>query len=191
MSNVWRHFQTVYRHRWIVFRLMCKCGYPWRGLMHDLSKYSPIEFLPSARYFQGDKSPIEAEKAREGYSAAWLHHKGHNPHHWEYWIDFGRDGKPIPAKIPFKYVIEMICDYVAAGMTYSKERWTQSEPLTYFDRVRKGRHFHPDTEKLIRTYLNEISKRGVDVTCNLAKRRYYDYPSEWDVTITGVERGKE
>lgn len=175
MGNAWRHFGTVCKHKWIVFRLMSKCGLPWEGLVHDLSKFSPAEFLPSARYFQGDKSPIEAEKARKGYSAAWLHHKGHNPHHWEYWVDFGKDGKPIPSKIPYKYVIEMVCDYVAAGMTYNKDEWTISEPLRYFDKVRAGRHFHPKTHDLLRAYLSEISKRGPDVACRLAKDKFYNY----------------
>lgn len=175
MTAVWKHFRTVCKHKWIVFRLMCRCGYPWQGFMHDLSAFSPVEFLPSARYFQGDKSPIEAEKAKIGYSAAWMHHKGHNPHHWEYWVDFGKAGEPIPARIPYRYVIEMICDYVAAGMTYSKEKWTPAEPLAYFERVRAGRHFHPETEKLLRLYLEEIKWWGIVFTCASAKHRIYDY----------------
>lgn len=175
ITMAWRHLKTISKHRRIVFRLMCKCGLPFQGAVHDLSKYSPTEFLPSAKYFQGDASPIEAEKNAVGYSFAWMHHKGHNPHHWEYWVDFGKSGEPIPAQIPYKYVIEMVCDYVAAGMTYSKKKWTQDEPLRYFDAVIKGRYFHPETERLIRKYLMEISKRGVDRTCDLAKKRFYNY----------------
>jgi hypothetical protein len=174
---IWKHIKTVSKHRWIVFRLMCRCGLPLQGAIHDLSKFSATEFIPSAKYFQGNRSPIEAEKEKNGYSKAWMHHKGHNPHHWEYWVDFGSSGEPIPAKIPYKYVIEMMCDYVAAGMTYSKEKWTQDEPLRYFDAVLKGRHFHPETERLLRTYLTEISKRGVERTCELAKMRFYHYLS--------------
>lgn len=174
-SVAWRHLKTISKHRWIVFCLMCKCGYPLQGVAHDLSKFSATEFLPSAQYFQGNRSPIEAEKDAVGYSAAWLHHKGRNPHHWEYWVDFAENGEPIPARIPYKYVIEMICDYVAAGMTYSKEAWTQEEPLRYFEKVRKGRHFHPETERLIRLYLTEIAKRGIDRTCELAKNKFYNY----------------
>ena len=173
--KAWRHFRTVCRHRWIMFRLMCKCGLPWQGLVHDLSKFSPTEFLPSARFFQGDKSPIEAEKAKLGYSAAWMHHKGHNPHHWEYWVDFGKAGEPIPARIPYRYVIEMICDYVAAGMTYSKEEWSPAEPLAYFRRVRAGRHFHTGTEGLLEAYLQVISREGLDVFCRKAREKEWRY----------------
>lgn len=175
MCAVWKHFKTVCKHRWIVFKLMCKCGYPWQGFTHDLSKFSPTEFLPSARYFQGNKSPIEAEKAETGYSAAWLHHKGHNPHHWEYWIDYDKDGQIIANRIPCRYIIEMVCDYVAAGMTYSKEKWTRDEPLDYFEKVRDGRHFHPQTELILRNYLSIIKRHGLDVFCRYAKASYFDY----------------
>lgn len=96
-------------------------------------------------YFQGNKSPIEAQKAAEGYSVAWLHHKGHNPHHWEYWIDFDSQGEIIANKIPYKYVIEMICDWIGAGKVYAHGTWTQSDPLDYYYKVRAGRYFHPDT----------------------------------------------
>lgn len=174
-SVAWRHLKTISKHRWIVFCLMCKCGYPLQGVVHDLSKFSATEFLPSAQYFQGNRSPIEAEKEAVGYSAAWLHHKGRNPHHWEYWVDFAENGEPIPARIPYKYVIEMMCDFVAAGMTYSKEAWTQEEPLRYFDKVCKGRHYHPETKRLIHLYLTEIKKRGIDRACELAKNKFYNY----------------
>ena len=59
-----------------------------QGLLHDLSKYSPKELLPGFRYFQGDRSPNDAERKAKGYSSAWLHHKGRNKHHLEYWIDY-------------------------------------------------------------------------------------------------------
>lgn len=179
VSFAWRHFKTVSKHKWIVFLLMRKCGYPVQGVAHDLSKFSIAEFLPSARFFQGDRSPIEAEKDAVGYSTAWMHHKGHNPHHWEYWVDFGENGEPIPARIPYKYVVEMMCDYVAAGMVYSKESWTPEEPLRYFDKVRDGRHFHPETERLIRVYLKEIAKRSVDRACELAKNKFYNYGNNY------------
>lgn len=175
IATIWKHLKTVSKHRWIVFCLMCKCGRPLQGMLHDLSKFGPTEFLTSAKYFQGNRSPIDAEKEIIGYSVAWMHHKGHNPHHWEYWVDFDKNGKPIPSKIPYKYVVEMICDYVAAGMTYSKERWTQTEPLRYFNSVISGRYFHPETERLIRMYLGEISNHGVETACKWMKFQYYSY----------------
>ena len=163
LSCWWKHLKTVTKHRWIVFQQCARCGYFWQGLTHDLSKLSMAEFDSSARYFQGDRSPIEAEKAAKGYSAAWLHHKGHNPHHWEYWTDFDEgDGHVIANKIPYRYVVEMVCDWIGAGMVYSQDKWTQSEPLDYYDKVRKGRHFHEETEFLLRFFLEVIKDYGLD-----------------------------
>ena len=162
MSYVWQHFKTVCRHKWFVFHECASCGIMWQGLVHDLSKFSPTEFIPSAKYFQGNRSPIEAEKEDVGYSAAWLHHKGKNPHHWEYWIDFGPNGEIIANKMPRKYIIEMVCDFIGAGKAYNTAKWTQRSPLEYYNKVRDGRYFHPDTEKEILKYLNCIADEGLD-----------------------------
>lgn len=162
VKAAWKHLKNVTKHRWIVMRQCAKCGYFWQGLAHDLSKLSRAEFASSARYFQGCRSPIEAEKAAQGYSAAWLHHKGRNPHHWEYWTDFAEDGYVIANKIPYRYVVEMVCDWIGAGMVYSQDKWTQSEPLAYYDKVRKGRHLHEETELLLRFFLETIKDYGLD-----------------------------
>ena len=162
MGARWRHFRTVCRHRRIVKMECAACGIWWRGVVHDLSKFSPAEFGPSARYFQGDRSPIEAEKEAIGYSNAWLHHKSHNKHHWEYWCDYDNDtGEVFPHKIPYVYVVEMVCDWIGAGMVYSGARWTEDAPMEYYERVRPGRHFHPETEALILRFLNCIKYSGL------------------------------
>lgn len=169
INAIKKHFITVCRHKAVVLKECRACGITWQGIVHDLSKFSLTEFVPSAKYFQGDKSPIEAEKDSCGYSEAWQHHMGHNPHHWEYWIDYGKDGEIIANKIPYKYVVEMVCDYVGAGMVYSGEKWTQEEPLKYYNKVRKGRHFHPDTEELILKFLRCISEKGLDEFHKMAR----------------------
>ena len=156
MNPYWQHFKTVCKHKREVFKECRACGLFWQGLLHDMSKFGITEFLPSVRHFQGHRSPIEAEKESIGYSKAWLHHKGHNKHHWEYWTDFADDGSIIANEIPMNYVIEMICDWVGAGKVYSKEKWTPAEPLKYYNKVRAGRHFHPDTEVIILTCLETI-----------------------------------
>jgi hypothetical protein len=108
-----------------------KLGLYWQGLVHDLSKYSPTEFCAGAKYFQGNRTPIGAEKDAIGYSVAWLHHKGRNKHHWEYWTDF-RFGAIIAAPIPEKYIKEMFCDMVGASKAYLRGAFNKKEPLKYF-----------------------------------------------------------
>ena len=85
--NFFGHLKTITRHRHAVFIHCCKAGIPIRGLLHDLSKYSPDEFISGAKYYKGTRSPNEEERAIYGYSKAWLHHKGRNKHHFEYWSD--------------------------------------------------------------------------------------------------------
>ena len=169
MKKYWLHFKTVCKHKWIVFKECCACGIFWQGLVHDMSKFGFTEFVASARHFQGDRSPIDAEKEAIGYSMAWLHHKGHNKHHWEYWTDFDKDGQVVANRIPFKYIVEMVCDWIGAGKTYSKEKWTQDEPLNYFNKVRAGRHFHPETEEAIVALLVLIKHFGLDVFHKLCR----------------------
>lgn len=122
-KKMWNHLRTVQTHRkWV--RFYCKiAGIPWRGLKHDLSKYSPTEFLESARYWTGTHSPIEEAKKQQGYSLAWLHHRGRNPHHWAYWADNFSEGLTVPC-MPRDDFVEMICDFLAAGRAYCGKNFT-------------------------------------------------------------------
>lgn len=163
-TKAWRHFKTITKHKWYVFRACCEFGIPFRGLVHDLSKYSPIEFMPSAKHFQGTSSPIDAEKAQNGYSIAWAHHKGHNPHHWEYWTDWDKNGNLYAMKIPKKYVLEMVCDWVGAGKAYNPNKWTQNEPLSYYYKVKDTRVFNKYTQIFIEDILKNIAEMGVKET---------------------------
>ena len=117
MSKAWKHFKKILVHKYWVFRYCCKAGIPVQGVLHDFSKFLPVEFFESVKYYQGDSSPIDACKKANGYSKAWLHHKGRNPHHYEYYIDnLDHGGQPL--QIPFKYALELICDYLGAGHAY-------------------------------------------------------------------------
>lgn len=173
MNKYLRHLKTISRHKWLVMRLCFKCGRYKRGLMHDLSKFGPTEFWTSARYFQGDHSPIEAEKVEKGYSIAWQHHKGHNPHHWEYWIDNVGTRTNTPLPIPEEYIVEMICDWISAGIVYSGESPNYNEgypvPLRYYFDHLSERIFEPNTQARIETYLNIVAIEGINVFCEYAR----------------------
>ena len=86
-----KHFNTINHHKRLVMELCFKLGMYKQGILHDLSKYHPVEFLVGARYYQGTRSPNAAEREQKGYSTAWLRHKGRNKHHLEYWIDYSLD----------------------------------------------------------------------------------------------------
>ena len=130
MNKIFEHFKLITKHRWYVFKHCCKAHLFWQGLTHDLSKYSPTEFWESAKFYVGDHSPINEAKKTNGYSKAWLHHKGRNKHHYEYWFDANSpDRTPI---IPYKYAVEMVCDKMAAGIVYNGKDWKQDTQIKYY-----------------------------------------------------------
>ena len=89
-----KHVLLVTRHRFLVTVGFFRMGLYRQGLIHDLSKFSFDEFWSSVKYYQGSRSPLNAQREDVGYSEAWLHHKGRNKHHCEYWFD-----KKIPCGI--------------------------------------------------------------------------------------------
>ena len=120
--KAWKHFKTITKHRHKVILHCMKAGIFWQGLFHDLSKYSPTEFLAGAKYYQGTRSPNEKERETIGYSLAWMHHKGRNRHHFEYWTDYNPATKlNTPVKMPAKYLAEMFCDRVAASKIFRNQ----------------------------------------------------------------------
>jgi len=164
MTKIIKHFILITRHRLKVMKYCFKMKLYWQGIVHDLSKYSLTEFISSVKYYNGKRSPIDNEKDDKGYSLAWQHHKGRNPHHWEYWIDNLGTYENKPCRIPRKYVLEMICDWIAAGQTYEKRDWTPEKMLNYFEKYRKERIFHPETLDFIDDILYDMFEYGVDFT---------------------------
>ena len=159
------HFITITKHRHLVIKHCKKAGVFWQGLRHDLSKYSFTEFKPGARYYTGKHSPNEDERALYGYSLAWIHHKGRNKHHFEYWTDYNPVSKVIePVEMPVRYVAEMFCDRVAAGKIYNGSNYTDQSPLEYFSRGKSRRVIHPNTSDLLESLLKMLSEEGEEKT---------------------------
>ena len=165
MKNLIGHFVTITKHRHLVIKHCKKAGVLWQGLRHDLSKYSPTEFLPGIKYYTGQRSPNEGERAENSYSLAWIHHKGRNKHHFEYWTDYNPVSKLVESvEMPVNYVAEMFCDRVAAGKIYNGDKYTDQFPLEYFLRAKGRRVIHPETSDLLESLLRELAEKGEDYT---------------------------
>ena len=168
IKNGWNHFRTISEHKWVVMQECFQVGLYKQGLLHDLSKYTPEEFKTGIYYFQGDRSPNAAEKEEKGYSGAWLHHKGRNRHHYEYWIDLGADRSEglQGMKMPLKYVIEMFMDRIAASKTYMGKDYSDQHPLQYYERgaARLGKMIHPETAALLHRLLLMLAEKGEEAT---------------------------
>ena len=177
MNKFWGHLCTITRHRHEVIKNCFRAGIPWRGLMHDLSKYSPSEFWVGAKYYQGNRSPNEGERDAYGYSLAWMHHKGRNRHHFEYWLDYPlhleKEQFPLqPVQMPRRYVAEMLMDRICASKNYNKESYTQHDPLQYFEHGRGTSMLHPQTAKELHGMLRILDERGEEVLIRFVKEYY-------------------
>lgn len=165
-----KHFVTITRHRHVVIKHCRKAGIFWQGLRHDLSKYSPTEFIPGMKYYTGTRSPNEGERELFGHSLAWIHHKGRNKHHFEYWTDYNPKSKVVePVKMPMRYVAEMFCDRVAAGKIYKGDSYNDSSPIEYFMKAKGRRVIHPETSDLLEELLTMLSEKGEEETFDYLK----------------------
>lgn len=162
----WQHLRTINHHKFLVMKGCFRVGLYKQGLLHDLSKYTPTEFRVGCKYYQGTASPNNLEREVKGYSSAWLHHKGRNKHHLEYWIDYGLGGDKTMTgmKMPLKYVVEMFIDRVAASKNYQKEKYTDESPWKYYEHGRNHYMIHPDTQKLLEKLLRMLAEEGEDTT---------------------------
>jgi hypothetical protein len=169
--GLWLHLKTITRHRHLVIKHCFRAGIPWQGLLHDLSKYSFTELRAGMRYCTGKRSPNELERHEKGYSTAWMHHKGRNKHHFEYWTDYNVVSKEVePVKMPVNYVVEMFCDRLAASKTYNTDNYTDSFPLQYYENRRDHRRIHTETAALIERLLRLLAESGEEAAFDLCRR---------------------
>ena len=161
--KAWQHFKTVNWHRFLVMKLCFRVGLYRQGLCHDLSKYSPTEFLVGARYYAGTRSPNAVEREKIGYSSAWMHHKGRNRHHYEYWSDLDPVTKRYaPVEMPRRYLAEMVIDRIAACMTYHGKDYRDGDALAYYLRSAETKLMHPETSRQLRLLLELLAEKGED-----------------------------
>ncbi len=162
LKKAWGHLKTINRHRHLVIRHCRKAGIFWQGLFHDLSKYTPTEFFAGIRYYSdGKKSPNEAQRLEFGYSLAWLHHKGRNLHHFEYWNDYNpSEGKVLPVPMPKNWMKELLCDRLAASKIYRGKNYTQAHPLDYFLKGKSRRFIAKETSDIIEYFLTVLAEQG-------------------------------
>jgi hypothetical protein len=177
-----QHLRTVNHHKWLVLKGCFRVGLYWQGLTHDLSKYSPTEFLVGARYWQGTRSPNAAERDEKGYSEAWMHHKGRNRHHYEYWTDMNKQTKTYESMpMPRKYLAEMVADRIAACKVYEKENYTPASALNYLNRSTEKNLLHPQIRQTLEFLLTMLKDKGEKETFRyIRKQMLKGKPFPWE-----------
>ena len=185
IKNTFRHFWKICKHKYWVFYYCRKTGVKgltWRGIKHDMSKFSPTEFWESVRYYQGTSSPIDACKKDKGISMAWMHHKGRNPHHYEYWTDMNletQNYEPVP--MPRKYLAEMVMDRRAACITYQGKNYRPGSALDYFNNSRDKWRMHPQTRQELEYLLTMLRDQGEKATFHYIKNNVLkNKPFPWE-----------
>ncbi len=167
----YKHLATINHHKLEVGKNCFRCGLYRQGVLHDLSKYSWAEFSVGAKYFQGNRSPNEAEREATGVTTSWLHHKGRNKHHLEYWIDYDlKNGGVTGMKMPDNYIVEMFCDRVAASKVYKKDAYTDASALEYYWKGKSRVMLHPYSRKKLELLLTKLAEEGEDAAFAYAKR---------------------
>lgn len=172
---IWQHFKTITKHKLLVTKFCFKSGLYKQGILHDLSKYTPEEFFEGVKYYRGIESPNNEARRRTGYSRAWLHHKGRNKHHFDYWLDYGMNCKTIiqGVDMPRKYIAELVCDRIAASMVYNPAEYNDTYPLNYYTRGEHELWFvSENTRREVKYLLTMVAKRGHDYTFRYIKNKY-------------------
>ena len=172
----WLHFKTITKHKLMVMHYCFRIGLYKQGLLHDLSKYTPSEFLVGCKYYQGNRSPNNAEREDTGVSTAWLHHKGRNKHHYEHWVDYSINDPEhviMGAKMPRRYVAEMVMDRICASRVYHPESYTDHAPLEYFLKSKGKLWFvHEDTNRDLEFLLRMLAEKGEKETLCYIRNSY-------------------
>ncbi len=182
--KAWGHLKTITLHRWRVCRGCFRIGLYRQGLTHDLSKYSPTEFWRGVRYYQGNRSPNAAEREDKGYSEAWMHHKGRNRHHYEYWTDMNpQTHRYEPVMMPRKYLAEMVMDRRAACMTYQGNNYHPGAELEYLEKSRERLLMHPETLRQLEYILTMLKDRGENETFRYLREEVLkNKPFPWEAS---------
>ena len=173
-ENFTGHTKTILKHKKEVLKNCFKCGLFVQGITHDMSKFSPTEFIPGVMHFQGDRSPNEGERDDYGYSKAWMHHKGRNKHHFEYWTDYNKQTRKLmPVRMPKRYVVEMFCDRVAASKTYLGDKYNSGSPLEYFLKGKPRRSMEENTSQEIKKILTMLKEKGEKKTFSYIRKSIF------------------
>lgn len=177
------HFRTITYHKYMVAKMCFRVGLYKQGLLHDMSKYLPAEFLIGAKYYAGYRSPNSVEREEKGVSTAWLHHKGRNKHHFEYWLDYSKDRKEkklVGMRIPKKYLAEMFIDRVCAGKVYNGEKFRQTDPYEYYKNGIAAYLLHPESRTYLERLLRMYAKKGEAYTLRYLRKDLKENISQYD-----------
>jgi len=184
MTKDLQYLKYLIRHKWHVLVECCKCGLPWAGIVHDLSKFLPSEWVPYRNYFY-DRPPlpstgyIHKTGVDERFDRAWLKHIHRNPHHWQWYILHEDDGPVKVLEMPLRYRMEMLCDWKGAGKAQGKP-----DTAAWYRENRKNMVLGPRTRLWVEHHLGVLfdgiyqdfvaGRISCDVAIEMCEERWKD-----------------
>lgn len=183
MLHLIKHFNTVIKHKWFVLVYGRRLHIFWTALVHDTSKFSPTEFIRSAKYYTGVKSPTILEREdNDGVSWICLHHSLRNKHHWQAYIDYNKEGMVI-APINYRHSVEYVADIISASRVYNKKLdWTEIVP--YFERQKERYLMHPGNKEFVLWAVIEIRDHGFkSMKKKYMKNKYNEIMAKYSYSV--------
>jgi len=114
-------------------------GMIWRGLIHDLDKLKPKQWLAYSRFFHEKSGTKKTILHKTGYykpfdtgdidfDLAVKYHSQRNSHHWQFWC-FPKDKEGLRIfEMSDNDVKEMVCDWIGAGHAQGVGNWQNPTP---------------------------------------------------------------
>lgn len=158
-----KYLKYVLRHKWYVMIECFRFGLIWRGIMHDMSKLRPSEFIPYANFFYGNGNDIRSRRDKSGYykptdtgdkefDFAWLFHQKRNSHHWQWWV-LPEDGGGLKVlEMSDVAILEMVCDWLGAGKAqgkFSPKNDKFKETRAWYSVNKEKMQLHPKTRRIV------------------------------------------
>lgn len=146
------YFKYLVRHKWFVFVACRKIGASWwTGIVHDMSKFRPSEWLPYAcTFYKKDGSKQYNETI--DFACAWNDHQKRNKHHWQYYLITWDRGVTEPLPMPRRDAFEMVADWMGAGRAITG-RWEVKE---WYEKNKDKMILHPETKQIVDDILFKV-----------------------------------
>jgi hypothetical protein len=154
-----KFLKFILLHKYYVLIECWKRGLYLRGIMHDMSKFRPSEFIGfSGNFIVPDESMKHQSIStrHSNFEKSWLLHQNRNKHHWQYWILIGDGGEEHCLEMDRTSCIEMLCDWIGAGKAHGMVS-PPDDPLletrNWFLLHQSLIRLHPNSEKYVRSEL--------------------------------------
>ena len=174
MNKALAHFHTITKHKILVMKECFRGGaVPAGAAPRSFQIQSHRVPGGDADITRGPGGPNNAEREDKGYSSAWLHHKGRNKHHYEYWIDYSLDGKHLLAGYADA---GPVCggDVPGTGSLQARSIKAISTktaiPLSIIPNGKAGELMHPETRALLEKLLHMLADKGEEETYRYIKK---------------------